>query len=128
MIADGFYSIQGLLILNSTIMIEKTPSIKADKKRKMFLALPFITLPFITFLFYTLGGGTRQAAAEPADRKGFNVRLPIPKFKEDAALDKMSYYDQAAVDSMKLQEQIKKRSQLCRPAAVGRTASGLGRG
>jgi conjugative transposon TraM protein len=107
-IADGFYSIQGLLILNSTIMIKKTPSIKADKKRKMFLALPFITLPFITFLFYTLGGGTRQAAAEPAERKGFNVRLPIPKFKEDGALDKMSYYDQAAVDSLKLQEQIKK--------------------
>lgn len=41
-------------------------------------------------------------------KKGFNFNLPLPKFKEDSALDKMSYYDQAAVDSIKLQEQIKK--------------------
>lgn len=42
------------------------------------------------------------------ERKGFNLNLPLPKFKEDSALDKMSYYDQAAVDSIKLREQIKK--------------------
>lgn len=90
-------------------MERKTISMKEDKKRKMLLMLPLITLPFISILFYTLGGGKMSAdAAENKIKKGFNFNLPIPKFKEDSSLNKMSYYDQAAVDSIKLQEQIKK--------------------
>lgn len=90
-------------------MKQKTISIKEAKKRKMLLALPIITLPFITILFYTLGGGQMEAAtAENEIKKGFNFKLPLPSFKEDSSLDKMSYYDKAAVDSIKLQEQIKK--------------------
>ena len=84
-------------------------SLKESKKRKMLLVLPLITLPFITILFYTLGGGRMEAMGGKNEiKKGFNFNLPLPKFKEDSALDKMSYYDQAAVDSIKLQEQIKK--------------------
>lgn len=90
-------------------MEQKTISIKEAKKRKMLLALPIITLPFITILFYTLGGGRMEAAAaENEIKKGLNFKLPLPNFKEDSSLDKMSYYDQAAVDSIKLQELIKK--------------------
>ena len=90
-------------------MEHKTISPKESKKRKMLLVLPLITLPFITILFYTLGGGTMEAMGGKNEiKKGFNFNLPLPKFKEDSALDKMSYYDQAAVDSIKLQEQIKK--------------------
>lgn len=90
-------------------MEHKTISPKEAKKRKMLLVLPLITLPFITILFYTLGGGTMEAMGGKYEiKKGFNFNLPLPKFKEDSALDKMSYYDQAAVDSIKLQEQIKK--------------------
>lgn len=90
-------------------MEQKTISIKEAKKRKMLLVLPVITLPFITILFYTLGGGQMEAMEAKNDiKKGFNFSLPIPKFKEDSTLDKMSYYDQAAIDSIKLQEQIKK--------------------
>jgi len=90
-------------------MEHKTISPKEAKKRKMFLVLPLITLPFITILFYTLEGGTMEAMGGKNEiKKGFNLNLPLPKFKEDSALDKMSYYDQAAVDSIKLQEQIKK--------------------
>ncbi|MBW1655216.1 conjugative transposon protein TraM [Flavobacterium quisquiliarum] len=90
-------------------MEEKTISLKESKKRKMLLMLPLITLPFLTFLFYSLGGGRMEAkTAENDEKKGFNFNLPLPKFKEDSALDKMSYYDQAAVDSIKLLEQIKK--------------------
>ncbi|WP_289058409.1 conjugative transposon protein TraM [uncultured Flavobacterium sp.] len=90
-------------------MENKTISIKEAKKRKMLLILPIITLPFITILFYTLGGGRMEAAtAENEIKKGFNFKLPLPNLKEDPSLDKMSYYDQAAVDSIKLQEQIKK--------------------
>ncbi|MDQ8013180.1 MAG: conjugative transposon protein TraM [Flavobacterium nitrogenifigens] len=90
-------------------MEQKTISIKEAKKRKMLLALPIITLPFITILFYTLGGGRMEAAtAESEIKKGFNFKLPLPSFKEDSSLDKMSYYDKASADSIKLQEQIKK--------------------
>lgn len=90
-------------------MEHKTMSLKESKKRKMLLVLPLITLPFITILFYTLGGGRMEAMGGKNEiKKGFNFNLPLPKFKEDSALDKMSYYDQAAVDSIKLQEQIKK--------------------
>lgn len=90
-------------------MQQKTIALKESKKRKMLLILPVITFPFLTFLFYSLGGGkTNNKTAENEVKKGFNFSLPIPKFKEDSALDKMSYYDQAAVDSIKLREQIKK--------------------
>ncbi|MTH15922.1 conjugative transposon protein TraM [Flavobacterium sp. LC2016-01] len=90
-------------------MQEKTLSPKESKKRKMLLMLPLITFPFLTFLFYSLGGGRVEAkTAENDQKKGFNFNLPLPKFKEDSTLDKMSYYDQAAVDSLKLREQIKK--------------------
>ncbi len=98
-----------LSILKSKIMEHKSISPKESKKRKMLLVLPLITLPFITILFYTLGGGRMEAMGGKNEiKKGFNFNLPLPKFKEDSALDKMSYYDQAAVDSIKLQEQIKK--------------------
>ena len=89
-------------------MQEKTLSLKESKKRKMLLMLPLITLPFLTFLFYSVGGGVKAKTAEKDEKKGFNFNLPLPKFKEDSTLDKMSYYDQAAVDSLKLREQIKK--------------------
>lgn len=90
-------------------MEQKIISLKESKKRKMLLVLPLITLPFITILFYIFGGG-RMEAGTPGNefKKGFNFDLPIPKFKEDSSLDKMSYYDQAAVDSIKFLEQIKK--------------------
>jgi conjugative transposon TraM protein len=90
-------------------METKTISLKESKKRKLLLVLPIITLPFITILFYVLGGGRVEAATAGNDTiKGFNFKLPIPKFKEDSTLDKMSYYDKADTDSMKLLEQIKK--------------------
>ncbi|WP_294958546.1 conjugative transposon protein TraM [uncultured Flavobacterium sp.] len=90
-------------------MEEKKVSPQEAKKRKMLLMLPIITLPFITLLFYTLAGGKAESeTAENNEKKGFNFKLPMPKFKEDASLDKMSYYDKAAMDSVKLREQIKK--------------------
>ena len=90
-------------------MEKKTMTLKEFKRRKMLLILPVLMLPFLTLLFWTLGGGKNTAVANlKDDTKGFNVLLPDPKFKEDSALDKMSYYDQAAIDSLKLQEQIKK--------------------
>jgi conjugative transposon TraM protein len=90
-------------------MEQKIISLKESKRRKMLLVLPVIALPFITILFYILDGGRMEAEmAKSKVKKGFNFNLPLPAFKEDSSFDKMSYYDQAAVDSIKLQEQIKK--------------------
>lgn len=73
------------------------------------LVLPLLTLPFATMLFWVLGGGKGNVASiSEHEKAGFNMLLPNPKLKEDSALDKMSYYDQAAVDSIKLEEQKKK--------------------
>lgn len=89
-------------------MEEKTISIKESKKRKMLLVLPILALPFVTIIFWTLGGGKMNIIAATEVKKGFNIELPNPKFKQDSTLDKMSYYDQAVVDSLKFEEQIKK--------------------
>jgi conjugative transposon TraM protein len=90
-------------------MEQKTISLKELKKRKFLLVLPILTLPFITVLFWSFSGGQRtKAVSDQESKKGFNSVLPIPKFKEDASLDKLSYYDQASLDSTKRLEQIKK--------------------
>lgn len=90
-------------------MEQKTLSQQELKRRKLLLILPVLTLPFLTMLFWTLGGGSAKVeTAQNTEKRGFNFELPIPKFKEDDALDKMSYYDKAATDSLKLLEQIKK--------------------
>lgn len=90
-------------------MEQKTKSLRELKQRKMLLVLPLLTLPFITLLFWTLGGGkTTIDQTGTQEKGGFNIDLPEPEFKMDEELDKMSYYDQAAVDSVKRQEQIRK--------------------
>lgn len=89
-------------------MEQKTLSLREVKHRKMLLVLPVLTLPFITLLFWTLGGGQMSiASTKPEEIRGFNFGLPEPKFKVDSDLDKMSYYDEAALDSIKLHEQIR---------------------
>ena len=90
-------------------MEKKTISLKELKKRKMLLILPVLALPFVTMLFWSLGGGKNtRASGDIEEKKGFNSILPNPKFKEDISFDKLSYYNQAALDSIKLQEQFKK--------------------
>lgn len=90
-------------------MENKALSAKDRKNRKMMLVLPLLILPFITMLFWVLGGGKGKETALSIEKKpGFNMLLPNPKLKEDSSLDKMSYYDQASVDSIKLEEQKKK--------------------
>jgi len=79
-----------------------------QRQRKFLLLLPFILLPFLTLFFWALGGGKAgQATAQDNLLKGFNNRLPDAKLKDNSALNKMSYYDKAALDSDKLRQQMK---------------------
>jgi len=89
-------------------MEKKTLSPKTLRQRKVLLALPLLVLPFMTMFFWALGGGKINPADAKADTtKGFNMNLPDAVLKDGTDLNKLSYYDQAAADSVKLKEQMK---------------------
>jgi len=75
------------------------------RKRKMMMVLPLLVIPFLTMAFWALGGG-RAGSSENIQTQGLNLRLPTPKVSNDFT-DKLSFYDQADKDSMKLAEQMR---------------------
>ena len=76
---------------------------RKEKRRKLLLILPLFILPFVTMLFWAMGGGS-TASAGGDSTQGFNLKLPSAKLKEDKNMDKLNYYDQASVDSTKIDE------------------------
>lgn len=83
-------------------MQQKALTPKDVRQRKLFLVLPIMALPFLALFFWAMGGGSTEAvAATSSMEKGFNANLPNPNFKDDKALDKLTYYDRAAEDSLK---------------------------
>lgn len=72
------------------------------KQRKMMLVLPLLVIPFLTMAFWALGGG--KGTKVVAETKGLNLKLPDANLKEDKGIDKLGFYDQAAKDSMKMDE------------------------
>lgn len=84
----------------------KTP--KMIRQRRFMLALPLLALPFMTLMFWSLGGGKVDTAeAQSAKQAGINIKLPDANLKDEKPMDKMSYYDQAKLDSLKFQELVK---------------------
>jgi conjugative transposon TraM protein len=73
------------------------------RQRKFLTIMPLLVLPFLTLMFWALGGG-KVTKAEAQATVGLNKELPGVHLKEDQPLDKMSYYNQAAIDSAKLKE------------------------
>ena len=73
-----------------------------QKRRKMLLVLPILVIPFLTMGFWALGGGKGKKTDEVT--KGLNLELPDANLNEDKGLDKLSFYDQAEKDSLKLEE------------------------
>ncbi len=101
-------------------MKNRIKSLKMLRQRKLFLIAPLLTLPFVTILFWLLGGGEMETInAQSAENKGFNIELPNPNLKEDSLLNKMSYYDEAALDSIKLKELISKDPNYLRHSFLG---------
>ena len=84
--------------------MEKTNSTKYMKQRKFLLMLPVISLPFITLMFWALGGGKGSSVQAQPAHKGLNLRLPDAKLKDEKGLNKLSFYQQAALDSLKAKE------------------------
>ncbi len=75
---------------------------KKVKQRKMMLMLPVLVIPFLTMGFWAMGGG--KGKKEPSETKGLNLELPDANLKDDKGLDKLSFYDQADKDSLKMEE------------------------
>lgn len=109
-------------------MEEKTPSLQLLRKRKFFLFLPLLVLPFTTLLFWALGGGqgSDAVAGQTAAKGGLNMQLPDAYLKDDHSLTKLSYYEKAASDSAKLEEQLRSDPyyRLHKEAASDRVISG----
>jgi conjugative transposon TraM protein len=77
------------------------------RKRKTMLVLPLLVIPFITIAFWVLGGGKGNAGKSEVQSAGLNLNLPDAKLKNDDAEDKLSFYEKAEKDSIKLMEQMR---------------------
>jgi conjugative transposon TraM protein len=77
------------------------------RKRKMMLMLPVLIIPFLTMGFWALGGGKGNGRSRGSRTQGLNLNLPNANLKDDKLLDKLSFYDKAAKDSAKLEEEIR---------------------
>jgi len=80
--------------------------LKNDRQRKALLFLPIIVIPFLTLIFWALGGGQSPAEEKKKDGSVLMTKLPDVKL-EDKKMDKLSYYNAAAEDSVAKQNQIK---------------------
>jgi conjugative transposon TraM protein len=75
------------------------------RKRKAMMVMPLIVIPFLTMAFWALGGG-KVGTSEKIQTQGLNLKLPNAKLSYDFT-DKLSFYDQADKDSMKLAEEMR---------------------
>ena len=74
------------------------------RKRKMMLVLPLLVIPFLTMAFWALGGGQGKQDLKSNQTAGLNLNLPSSNLKENNADNKLSFYEKADKDSMKLEE------------------------
>lgn len=90
-------------------MNQNIHSQKFLRHRKFMLVLPLLALPFLALLFWSFGGGRGSAPGveEATASEGINTRLPDAVLKTDRSLTKMSFYNQAASDSLKRSELMK---------------------
>jgi conjugative transposon TraM protein len=76
------------------------------RKRKMLLVLPVLVLPFLTMAFWALGGGSGDKLQKQIPSTGLNLQLPNAHLRNDKSENKLSFYEQADEDSIKLGKEI----------------------
>lgn len=69
------------------------------RRRKFLVVLPLLVVPFLTMTFWALGGG--RGRTQEKIRSGLNPELPDAILREEAGLDKLSFYNKAHEDSVK---------------------------
>src|SRR6266487_5089835 len=89
--------------------MEKKHSQQLLRKRKFLTVLPLLTLPFITMVFWSLGGGKGNSAIAEnlVKQKGLNLKLPEAKLRNEKGFNKLSFYEQATLDSEKILKERK---------------------
>lgn len=92
--------------MNNKQTESKTLSPVFLRKRKMLLVFPALVLPFITLAFLALGGGSGNQSQKPVTSTGLNLQLPKAHLKDDKSENKLSFYEQADEDSIKLGKEI----------------------
>jgi conjugative transposon TraM protein len=107
-------------------MESKKQTYQTSRQRKLLLVLPLLALPFLTVLFWAMGGGKGEMASVTEPQKGFNVKLPDAKINEEDPLNKLNYYDRAALDSLKLEELKKKDPNYTISEPLGAAEDSLG--
>lgn len=73
------------------------------------MVLPVLTMPFVTGLLWALQSPAKNEKATKMVKgeHGLNADLPGAHLKDDRGVDKMSFYDQAEIDSVKKGEKLK---------------------
>ena len=85
--------------------MEKTETTQATlRKRKMLVVMPLLVIPFLTMGFWALGGGKGIPDGKGESPTGLNPVLPDARLKEEKLEGKLSFYDKAQKDSVKLAE------------------------
>jgi len=104
----------------------KTTSLSPQmlRQRKFLLGLPVLVIPFMTLLFWSLGGG-KGNAAKAETPKGFNNQLPQAVLPGKNDLNKLSFYNQAKVDSQKRQQALQSDPYARQAADSARKSAGL---
>ncbi|MBS1681573.1 MAG: Conjugative transposon protein TraM [Cytophagales bacterium] len=83
----------------------KPHSQKFLQQRKFAMVVPVLVLPFLILIFWALGGGQGSPGQAIASEKtGLNPNLPDAHFN-DEVWNKLSLYEQAERDSLKLEEE-----------------------
>lgn len=71
------------------------------------MVLPLLTLPFVTLAFWAMGGGKGNAQGNQTTRQmGLNLLLPEPKLDDQKGENKLSFYNKAQEDSIKLRQEM----------------------
>jgi conjugative transposon TraM protein len=71
------------------------------------MVLPLLTLPFVTVAFWVMGGGKGDVQRNQASTQiGLNLQLPEPNLEDEGKKNKLSFYNKAQEDSIKLRRQM----------------------
>ena len=88
-------------------MEKKQHSAKFLRKRKFMMVIPLLVIPFLTMAFWALGGGAGGEDKMTKAKVGLNPNLPDANLKDDKDVNKLSFYESAQRDSIKLKEVMK---------------------
>jgi conjugative transposon TraM protein len=84
--------------------MKKVQTQKFLRKRKFMLMLPLLTIPFITLAVWAVSLGNRDNNnSVESPKAGLNLMLPEAKLAFQQNENKLSFYDKAKEDSIKLQ-------------------------